>query len=87
MDRKKGKSKISTREALMMAATFEGLIMDPVYSAKALAAAEIPIAVPLCTFAQPLVCQSKSIGQEVQKGSTVLPVIYPFYNFDRPHSH
>lgn len=34
-----GKVHFSTREALMMAATFEGLIMDPVYSAKTLAAA------------------------------------------------
>jgi hypothetical protein len=58
-----------------------------VWTAKALAAAEIPVTVPLCTFAQPLVCQSKSFGHEVQKGSTVLPVIYPFCNFDRPHSH
>ncbi len=58
-----------------------------IWTAKALAAAEIPVAVPLCTFAQPLVCQSKSFGREIQKGSTVLPVMYPFYNFNRPRGH
>ena len=58
-----------------------------VWTAKALAAADLPVAVPLCTFAQPLVWQSKSFGREVQKRSTLLPVIYPFCNFDRPQGH
>ena len=58
-----------------------------IWTAKALAAADIPVAVPLCTFAQPLVCQAKAQGREVQNGSTVLPVIYPFFNFNRPHRH
>ena len=58
-----------------------------VWTAKALAVADLPVAVPLCTFAQPLVWQSKAFGREVHKGSTVLPVIYPFFNFDRPQRH
>jgi hypothetical protein len=58
-----------------------------VWTAKALAAADCPVAVPLCTVAQPLVLQSRMFRQEVQKGSTLLPVIYPFVNFDRPPNH
>lgn len=57
-----------------------------IWTANALAAADIPLVVPLCTFAQPLVCQSKSFGREVNKRSTVLPVMYPFFNFDRPRN-
>jgi uncharacterized protein (TIGR02117 family) len=58
-----------------------------IWTAKALVAAERPVAVALCTFAQPLVCQSKSFGREVQQRSTVLPVLYPFLNFHSPHLH
>lgn len=55
-----------------------------VWTAKALSAADCPVVVPLCTFASPLVFQTKSFGDEVQPGSNLLPVIYPFVNFDRP---
>ncbi len=57
-----------------------------IWTAKALEAAGIPVVVPLCTFAQPLVCQSKKYGREVKKGTAVLPVMYPFVNFNRPNS-
>ncbi|NND96153.1 MAG: DUF2459 domain-containing protein [Pirellulaceae bacterium] len=55
-----------------------------VWTARALAKAEVPVAAPLSTFAQSLVLQSKCVGRETQKRSTVLPVIYPFCNFDSP---
>jgi uncharacterized protein (TIGR02117 family) len=55
-----------------------------IWTARALAAAECPVAVPLCTTAEPLVVQSKRFGTEVQKRSTMLPVIYPFFNFEPP---
>ena len=55
-----------------------------VWTATALAAAECPVAVPLCTIAPPLMLQSKMFGVEIQKKSTILPVIYPFVNFESP---
>ena len=55
-----------------------------IWTAKALAAAECPIVVPVCTIAGPLVLQARSFGDEIQKGANFLPVIYPFVNFDRP---
>ena len=55
-----------------------------VWTARALAAAECPVAVASCTFADPLVLQSKRFGKEIQKRSTFLPVIYPFLNFEPP---
>lgn len=55
-----------------------------VWTARALAAAKCPIAVSLCTTAQGVVLQTRGFGQEVQKRSHVLPVIYPFINFERP---
>lgn len=55
-----------------------------VWTARALAAAKCPIAVPLCTTAQAVVWQTRGFGREIQKRSHVLPVIYPFVNFDRP---
>ncbi len=57
-----------------------------IWTAKALKAADCPVAVPLCTIAHPLVLQSKRFGHEIKKSSTVLPVIYPFCNFRRPPS-
>lgn len=57
-----------------------------VWTARGLAAAELPVLTPLCTFADPLVWQTKSFGNETQKGGTFLPVIYPFFNFDCPQS-
>ena len=55
-----------------------------VWTARGLAAADCPVAVPLCTIAPPLVLQSKRFGREIHDGLGKLPVIYPFVNFDRP---
>jgi hypothetical protein len=52
-----------------------------VWTAKALAAGGCPVVVPLCTLSLPLTQQAKSFGREIQRGSNLLPVVYPFCNF------
>ena len=55
-----------------------------VWAARGLAAADYPVVVPICAVAQPLVMQSKTFGQEIHNGSSIVPVMYPFVNFNRP---
>ena len=57
-----------------------------VWTARALRAADCPVIVPLCVLSRPTMIQTKCIGTEINQGSDILPVLYPFVNFKRPGS-